>query len=138
LGIHQFPPADDVVLASGASFVGQKLGYVKQAGGGEVGRAAQVGFIQALVVATKSIPKEGGSARFAAGSERAERRVEVEGGMEREPVEEGGRVEGDGRKITIEEAVDDSRRRMMFFSGHNRPHKLPSVLRRRCELSRSM
>ncbi len=69
------------MLASGASFVGQELGDLEQAGGGEISRAAQIGFIQALVVATKGIPEEAGGARLAAGGEGADGRVEIEGGV---------------------------------------------------------
>jgi hypothetical protein len=105
------------MLASGASFVGQKLGDLEQVSGGEVKRAAQIGFIQALVVATKGIPEEGGGTRLAAGGEGAEWRVEVKGGMEGEPVEEGRRIKRNGREVRIEEAADDCRRGVMFFAG---------------------
>jgi len=120
--------------ASGASFVGQELGDLEQAGGGEVSRAAQVGFIQTLAVATKSIPEEGGGARLAAGGEAAKWRVEVEGGMEGEPVEKGRRVKRNGRQVRIEEAADDDRRGVVFFAWHIEPHKLPSENRYRCKL----
>jgi len=126
------------VLASSANFFSQKLGDLEQAGGGEISRAAQIGFIQALVVATKGIPEEAGGARLAAGGEGADGRVEIEGGMEGEPVEEGRGVNGNGREVRIEEAADDCRRGVMFFAGHIEPHKLPSQNRWRCELRMSV
>jgi hypothetical protein len=126
------------MLASGASFVGQKLGDLEQVSGGEVSRAAQIGFIQALVVATKGIPEEGCGTRLAAGGEGAEWRVEVKGGMEGEPVEEGRSIKRNGREVRIEEAADDCRRGVMFFAGHIEPHKLPNENRRRCGLGMSV
>jgi len=69
------------VLTSSANFFSQKLGDLEQASSGEVSRAAQIGFIQALVVATKGIPEEAGGARLAAGGEGADGRVEIEGGV---------------------------------------------------------
>src|SRR5688572_26669700 len=99
---------------------------------GQIGRPAQVGFVQLAPMPTKGIPEDHVASHLSPGGECAVWPLEVKCRVVREPVKPGWTLEWHSRRIGVERLPHYLRRRLVFLAWHISPSQVTQYAYRIC------